>query len=82
MSQARRGSSKLESYLLWDESLSPRIPVVGDMSQPLLGLDNEQFRAIAKLDVIYHNAAFINLVYPYSVVKAANVLGTQETEIG
>jgi len=49
------------------------------MSQPLLGLDNEQFRAIAKkLDVIYHNAAFINLVYPYSVVKAANVLGTQE----
>jgi len=50
------------------------------MSQPLLGLDNEQFRAIAKkLDVIYHNAAFINLVYPYSVVKAANVLGTQES---
>jgi thioester reductase-like protein/non-ribosomal peptide synthase protein (TIGR01720 family) len=76
----KRLQSKLESYLLWDESLSPRIiPVVGDMSQPLLGLDNEQFRAIAKkLDVIYHNAAFINLVYPYSVVKAANVLGTQE----
>jgi len=32
-------------------------------------------RSQKKLD---HHNAFINLVYPYSVVKAANVLGTQE----
>jgi thioester reductase-like protein len=31
-----------------------------------------------KLDAIYHNAALINLVHPYSTLKAANVLGTQE----
>ncbi len=28
--------------------------------------------------MIYHNGAAINLIYPYSVLKAANVLGTQE----
>jgi amino acid adenylation domain-containing protein/thioester reductase-like protein/non-ribosomal peptide synthase protein (TIGR01720 family) len=75
-----RIQKNLESYLLWNESQSRRIiPIIGDLSQPLLGLDEEQFRSLAeKLDVIYHNAAFINLVYPYSVVRAANVLGTQE----
>ncbi|MGH7998033.1 MAG: amino acid adenylation domain-containing protein [Brasilonema sp.] len=72
--------SHLESYLLWNESLSDRIiPVVGDLSEPLLGLSGQQFQVMAELvDVIYHNAAAINLVYPYSALKATNVLGTQE----
>jgi thioester reductase-like protein/non-ribosomal peptide synthase protein (TIGR01720 family) len=76
----KRLQSHLESYLLWDESLSHRIiPVVGDLSEPLLGLSEKQFQAMAgKLDAIYHNAASINLVHPYSKLKAANVLGTQE----
>lgn len=83
-SNAEEGKKKLqknlESYLIWNKSLSHRIiPVVGDLSQPLLALDDEQFQMLAKkIDIIYHNAAFINLVYPYSVVRAANVLGTQE----
>jgi amino acid adenylation domain-containing protein/thioester reductase-like protein/non-ribosomal peptide synthase protein (TIGR01720 family) len=70
----------LESYLIWNPSLSDRIiPVVGDLSQPLLGLSQEQFDLLAnEIDVIYHNGALINLVYPYSVLKASNVLGTQE----
>ncbi|MEH2178693.1 amino acid adenylation domain-containing protein [Nostoc sp.] len=72
--------SHLESYLLWNKSLSDRIiPVVGDLSKPLLGLSVQQFQVMAELvDVIYHNAAAINLVYPYSALKAINVLGTQE----
>jgi thioester reductase-like protein/non-ribosomal peptide synthase protein (TIGR01720 family) len=76
----KRLQSHLESYLLWDESLSHRIiPVVGDLSGPLLGLSEEQFQVMAgKLDAIYHNAASINLVHAYSTLKAANVLGTQE----
>ncbi|MEB3219801.1 MAG: amino acid adenylation domain-containing protein [Nostocales cyanobacterium 94392] len=70
----------LESYLIWDESLSNRIiPVIGDLSEPLLGLSEQQFKVMAqKIDVIYHNAAAINLVYSYSALKATNVLGTQE----
>ncbi len=70
----------LESNLIWDESLSNRIiPVIGDLSKPLLGLSEQQFKLMAqKIDVIYHNAAAINLVYSYSALKATNVLGTQE----
>jgi thioester reductase-like protein/non-ribosomal peptide synthase protein (TIGR01720 family) len=76
----KRLQSQLEFYSLWNESLSSRIiPVVGDLSQPLLGLSDEQFQELAnKLDVIYHNGTAINLVYPYSILKATNVLGTQE----
>ncbi|GAB4243264.1 MAG: hypothetical protein Kow0049_32760 [Stanieria sp.] len=72
--------NKLKSYLLWDDSFSQRIiPVIGDLSQPLLGLSNDYFAKLASLiDVIYHNGAWVNFTYPYSQLKAANVLGTQE----
>ncbi|MBD2201847.1 amino acid adenylation domain-containing protein [Calothrix sp. FACHB-1219] len=70
----------LKSYLLWDESCHQRIiPLIGDLSQSLLGLTADKFAEIAaKIDVIYHNGAFVNFTYPYSQLKAANVLGTQE----
>ncbi|MEG5038373.1 MULTISPECIES: amino acid adenylation domain-containing protein [unclassified Microcoleus] len=79
-SAKQRIQSSLESYLIWDESSSDRIiPIAGDLSQPLLGLSEEQFRVLAsKIDVIYHNGAFVKFTYPYSVLKPANVLGTQE----
>ncbi len=72
--------NSLEAYFLWNESLNSRIiPVVGDLSQPLLGLSEEQFRVMAsKLDVIYHNGAWVHHTLPYSTLKATNVLGTQE----
>ncbi|OKH20890.1 non-ribosomal peptide synthetase [Hydrococcus rivularis NIES-593] len=70
----------LESYLIWQESFSSRIvPVIGDLSKPLLGLSQENFHEIAQtIDLIYHNGAWVHHIYPYSVLKAANVLGTQE----
>jgi amino acid adenylation domain-containing protein/thioester reductase-like protein len=55
------------------------IPVLGDLSRPLLGLDPEQFRQLAgQIDTIYHNGAFVNLIYPYAALRNTNVLGTQE----
>ena len=76
----KRLQNTLQSYSLWHESLSSRvIPIPGDLSQPFLGLSTEQFEAIArKIDAIYHNGAMVNFVYPYSTLKAPNVLGTQE----
>jgi thioester reductase-like protein len=70
----------LQQYALWDEKFNSRIiPVVGDLSQPLLGIGAEQFQILAtNIDTIYHSAALLNYVYPYSALKAANVLGTQE----
>ncbi|MEQ9237392.1 MAG: thioester reductase domain-containing protein [Coleofasciculus sp. E2-BRE-01] len=70
----------LQKYSLLKGQLSYRIiPVVGDLSQPRLGLSAEQFEKLAEqIDVIYHNGAILNFVYPYSVLKPTNVLGTQE----
>jgi amino acid adenylation domain-containing protein/thioester reductase-like protein len=72
--------SKLEAFGIWDESKSKRImPIVGDLSQNLLGLSPSQFRFLAgEIDVIYHNGASINTIYPYEILKGVNVLGTQE----
>jgi len=70
----------LQQYALWDDKFNSRIiPVVGDLSEPLLGIGAEQFQMLAtNIDTIYHSAALLNYVYPYSALKAANVLGTQE----
>ncbi|MBO3461046.1 thioester reductase domain-containing protein [Aetokthonos hydrillicola Thurmond2011] len=70
----------LQRYFVWEEEYSPRIiPVLGDLSKPLLGISSEGFEMLAaNLDAIYHSAAMLNYVYPYSALKAANVLGTQE----
>ncbi|EDN69765.1 conserved hypothetical protein [Beggiatoa sp. PS] len=76
----QRLKNHLQFYALWEETLSPRIiPVVGDLSKPLLGISEQQFGELAEqIDVIYHNGALVNFVYPYSTLKASNVLGTQE----
>jgi acyl carrier protein len=75
-----RIKKSLEKYGLWNPLYSARIvPVVGDLSHPLLGLSDEQFNRLAEeIDVIYHNGALVNYVAPYSVSKRPNVLGTQE----
>jgi len=70
----------LNSYLLWDDSFAERIkPVLGDLGEPQLGVTEEVFERLAnEIDVIYHNGAMVNFVYPYLAHKASNVLGTQE----
>lgn len=72
--------SILESYGIRNEIWSSRIiPVVGDLAKPLLGLKTEKFQKLANtIDVIYHNGAWVHHIYPYSILKPANVLGTQE----
>ncbi|MGM3306997.1 amino acid adenylation domain-containing protein [Anabaena sp. WFMT] len=70
----------LESYLLGDEDYSHRvIPVLGDLSQPFLGVGEAEFQKMAEcIDVIYHNGAWVNHASPYSLLKTTNVFGTQE----
>ncbi|MDZ8261773.1 amino acid adenylation domain-containing protein [Nostoc sp. ChiQUE01b] len=71
---------RLKYYQLWQEDLSDRIiPVLGDLSKPLLGIEVQQFSRLAeKIDIIYHCGASVNMVYPYSALESVNVLGTQE----
>jgi thioester reductase-like protein len=70
----------LERYLPGVEFPYTRlVPLLGDLSQPYLGLSENKFQALARsLDGIYHCGASVNLVYPYTALHATNVLGTQE----
>lgn len=70
----------MESYRIWQPSYADRIsPVLGDLSEPRLGLTDAQFDELAqRIDSIYHNGAVVNFVYPYSALKPANVHGTHE----
>ncbi|CAM9998615.1 unnamed protein product [Ectocarpus fasciculatus] len=53
--------------------------VPGDLSRPLLGLDDTSTLMLAgELDSIIHSGASVNLVRSYQSLKAVNVLGTQE----
>jgi thioester reductase-like protein len=70
----------LERYGLNPADYSSRvIPVIGDLSQPLLGMSAAEFRQLAgTIDTIYHNGAVVNLVYPYELMRNTNVKGTEE----
>ena len=70
----------LAKYDLWDDSMRARIvPVCGDLGKTMLGLDSARFESLADdVDLIVHNGAWVNFLYPYEVLKDANVLGTQE----
>ncbi|MHC5737459.1 thioester reductase domain-containing protein [Nostoc sp.] len=72
--------NNLESYGIWQERFKDRIiPVIGNLSQPLLGLAEQQFQKLAcEMDIIYHSGALLHYTYPYSLLKPVNVLGTQE----
>lgn len=70
----------LQKYEIYHEAFKHRIiPLCGDLSQPLLGLSTQQFTKLAgEIDAIYHNAALVNFIQPYTALKAANVDGTRE----
>ena len=74
-----RIKQNLEDYLLADEINFDRIiPIVGDLSQPNLGLNSEVCADLAqKIDVIYYNGALVHHATPYHLLKSTNVLGTQ-----
>ncbi|MFE7115632.1 thioester reductase domain-containing protein [Streptomyces sp. NPDC057654] len=69
-----------ERYLNWRPGDEKRIVAVpGDLSQPLLGLGEDAFDALAhRVDAIYHNGANVNFIHSYRHLRAANVGGTQE----
>ncbi|HEX2126725.1 MAG TPA: amino acid adenylation domain-containing protein [Thermoleophilaceae bacterium] len=55
------------------------VPVLGDLSKPLLGLGERDFKRLASgVDAIYHTGADVNWVMPYDVLEPTNVGGTRE----
>ncbi|MGC4806825.1 non-ribosomal peptide synthetase [Micromonospora sp. DT233] len=67
-------------YGNWDDRDERRIvTVLGDLSQPRLGLPEEVFDELARrVDAVYHVGAAVHLIAPYEQLRAATVGGTTE----
>ncbi len=75
---------KLENHLeqcriSWELYRDRIVVLPGDLSQPQLGLSDEQFQRLqTQIDAIYHNGAYVNLIYPYSELRRCNIDSTVE----
>ncbi|KAI1446653.1 putative NRPS-like enzyme [Annulohypoxylon stygium] len=65
---------------LWNDSILDRIEVLpANLARKRFGLSPESFEELAaRVQVIIHSAATVNLVYPYAAMQGANVFGTRE----
>ncbi|THC94405.1 hypothetical protein EYZ11_006102 [Aspergillus tanneri] len=65
---------------LWRDSIMERIEIIpGNLSRTRFGLPQEAFNDLAaRVQVIVHAAATVNLVYPYAALRGPNVGGTRE----
>ena len=72
--------SNMEHFACWDERYrSFLIPVPGDLNKPRLGMDEATWAQLSQeIDLIIHNGAVLNFVFPYDQLKRTNVLGTVE----
>jgi thioester reductase-like protein len=76
----QRIRERMQFYQVWQDNVAKRIrPIPGDLSLPKLGMSDPAFNELAtSIDVIYHNGAQVNALYPYARLKAGNVSGTLE----
>lgn len=72
--------SNLRHFSCWEERFRPYLVAIpGDLSLPRLGMDEETWqRVAASTDLVLHNGAILNFIYPYSQMKDVNVTGTAE----
>ncbi|WP_078959004.1 type I polyketide synthase [Streptomyces sp. NRRL S-4] len=70
----------LDGYGLWREEFAPLLnPVVGDLTRPLFGLDEEVFDELAdQVDAICHSGALVDWMRPLEDYIGPNVVGTHE----
>lgn len=70
----------LAIHQIWKEEFSSRIyPIVGDLSRPRFGLTEDAFQHLGnQIEVIYHSGSWVNFIYPFDLLKAVNVKGTEE----
>jgi amino acid adenylation domain-containing protein/thioester reductase-like protein len=63
----------------WEKYYTRIHLVLGDLEKPQLGIPDKVFNSLAlQIDAIYHNAAFVNLIYPYTALRRVNIVATQD----
>lgn len=67
--------AKQEKYCLYTYQNSNRIvPVVGDLSEPHLGVAQDEYHQLAKeVDAVFHIGAWVHHIYDYQTLYKANV---------
>lgn len=75
-----RLASALQNLGIWNDDLRSHIQVrCGDVSRPFLGLLVDEYLNLARsVDTVYHSAAAVSFIAPYSELEATNVNGTAE----
>nr|AQV04224.1 SwnK [Chaetothyriaceae sp.] len=70
----------LEQYSLWKPEYEALLnPVVGNLAQPLLGLDEAVFEDLAdRVDAVLHSGALVDWMRPLENYVGPNILGTHE----
>ncbi|KAF2706934.1 tyrocidine synthetase 1 [Pleomassaria siparia CBS 279.74] len=70
----------LLDFGLWSDSIMERVEILpGNLSRKRFGLSPSAFAEMAaRVQVIVHAAATVNLVYPYAALQKPNVQGTKE----
>lgn len=78
MEQAwQRINSTFDKYELMRPSQERIIPVLGDLSQPNLGINQSEYNMLAQtIDLIIHNGAAVNHLYNYNLLRDTNVTST------
>lgn len=76
----RRLVQTLEGYSLWDANFSSLVvPVVGEMTEPFLGLTKETFEELAEnIDAICHSGALVDWMRPLGDYVRPNIVSTHE----
>lgn len=70
----------LKNYGLWSAGYAHLLnPVIGDLSQPLFGLTEDEFDELAgQVDAICHSGALVDWMRPLDAYLGPNVVGTHE----
>jgi len=72
-------SSLKEKYIAVEMVKHRIVALPGNLAQPRFALSEETYELLTnKIDVIYHNGAAVNFLYPYEFLKAANVDSVKE----
>ena len=75
---AKRVRNTCKAFGIWSDDYKNRIEyVVGDLERPKLGLEKDMWDVLVNsVDTVIHNGARVHWVWPYSMLKAANVQST------
>lgn len=75
-----RIEKNMRRFHCWEEEYRKYIiPVPGDLNLPNLGIASGLYESLSQeIDMVIHNGAILNFVFPYTQMKRTNVEGTIE----